>query len=979
MTRFYPKLCLVFLLSSGIAFQTVAQKQPVLRGNVVNLNTQEEVPFVHIYFPELDKGSIAGLKGEFELVLPLATKENTPVIFSSVGFKDVQLHWSSSLGVLKVEMQEEFLELEEVEVRPLDPTELIREAGRRIVENYGADSAFLQGYYKNYTLLDGKNLRYTEAFIDLIKPPYAMHNERLNQVSDSIHVREVRTKPSAFDDWKIMLLTPWELNSYLLLNRDVARDFTSSWQMNEFASSYTYELEDPVILHDRPAYKIKISPIKKKKNGVWLGHLYLDQETLAFVKVDFRSSPKLFKDFTNAFGYQVVTNLYRFHYNEGEWREVIQYRYKDGKWIFDEVNSSKHFVVTSKKRDMDHVLLEQTLHYKTDYESEMPKGQDVDFLPHDVGQANTYFEKNYREAFWKNFDSAQGIETDGKLYGFKSPEMETKPYVFTRRDTLKGTLTPIRTAFDVGFYHLDVEVFPEEELISGSSLVRFQVKEATRRIQLDLYSGMQIDSIVYQSRHLTFSREFDAVFIDFTDQLNIGSIEEVTVYFQGRPLDYDPTIPMYASFLWIKDEEGNPFIQAICQGYGASGWWPNKDHLSDEPDSVRISITFPSDLKAVANGRKIEEANLEYGKTRSTWAVSYPINNYNIILNIGKYENLTNRVPSLVGELDVEYHFLQGHREITAQKSSFIVPVLETYEKFFGPYPFPRDGIKFLETPHAMEHQSAIALGMEYFREEEKDWNEFSDGDFAKSWIPSQLFLHEFAHEWWGNSVSCGDNAELWLHEAFATYAEVLFVEDRFGYESSQIYINSIWPREGVLNPIIGKFGVNHIHYDIWNMYDKGAHFLNSLRKTVADDSLWFGFLKQIQTRFRHRVITTQDILHLLNEWTGKDFSMFFDHYLNQSSLPKLQYFPEKTEGGFYMNYRLNVSLGSVEIPIGYSLENGGDKRLFPTAEWQKILIKEKEIAGFQFDERSFLLDFERLQTDQISGSSEIGRQPIRR
>ncbi|HSF53056.1 MAG TPA: M1 family aminopeptidase, partial [Algoriphagus sp.] len=912
MNQLYSKFCIVLFLFIGIASESLSQQ--IFRGKVVNLETQEEVPFAHIYFPELDKGTIAGLKGDFELALPTTIKERTPVIFSCMGFKTVQMPWSSSLGNVKVEMEEEFLELEGVEIKPEDPAELIREAGRRIVQNYGTDSSYLQGYFKNFTLLDGKNLRYTEAFIDLIKPPYVMHDEEQDQVSDSIHIREVRTKPSEFDDWKIMLLTPWELNTYLLMNRDVARDFSSRWQMNEFASSYTYELEDPVMLEGRPTYKIKIKPIKGKKYGNWLGHIYLDQETLAFVKIDFRSHPKLFKDLRNDFGYQVVTNLYKFHYNEGEWREVIQYRYKDGIWKFDEVNSSKHFVVTSMKRGMDRVPLIQTLHYKTEYDSQMPKGVDFDFLPHDVGQANTYFEKNYRADFWRAFDFSRGIEMDEKMYGFKSSDFEPKPYEFSKFDTLKGALTPLRTAFDVGFYHLDVEVFPEEEFIAGSSLVRFKVTAPTQRIQLDLYSKMDIDSIIYQGENLTFSREFDAVFIDFPRVLSMGNTEEVTVYFRGRPLDYDPMIPMYASFLWINDEEGNPFIQAICQGYGASGWWPNKDHLSDEPDSARISVTFPSDLKAISNGRKIEELDLGNGKFRSSWTVSYPINNYNMILNIGKYEQFTKLVPAIEGELDVEYHFLEGHREITEQKSEFIIPVMETFEKYFGPYPFPRDGIKFLETPHAMEHQSAVALGTEYFREEEKKWTEFTDEDFKKSWIPSQILLHEFAHEWWGNSVSCTDNAELWIHEAFATYAEVLFIEEHFGYESGQIYINSIWPKGDNPNPIIGKFGLNHVHYNIWGMYDKGAHVLNSLWKMVGDDAVWFAFLKEIQRKFKYQNITTSDILNLLNERSGKDFSKFFDSYLKESILPKLEYFLEKSEEDFTVNYRLNVDLGEVKI-----------------------------------------------------------------
>lgn len=960
MNQRYSKLCLLILLCLWVDFSIFAQQ--VFRGKVVNRQTQEVIPFAHIYFPEFDKGAIAGLKGDFELSVPSSAKAQTPVIISCMGFKPVQLAWSPGMDNLKVELEEQLVDLQGVEVKPEDPVALLREAARRIPENYGKDSAFQQGYYKNFTLLNGKNHRYTEAFVDIVKPPFRNHDFEDDHVGDSIQVREVRTKPTEFPDWKVGLMTPWELNVYLLSTRDVARDFDSSVQLENFLSSYYFEIEDRVLFEGRSTYKIKLEPRKNKKNGIWLGHIFLDEESLAFVKFDFRSSPKVFKKLKSDFGYLVVSNLYKVHYDDGEWREVIQYRMQDGIWIIDEVNSSKHFVVSSKPRDWDEVPIVQMLHYKTQSASKMPQGVKFEFLSNDLGRANTFFEKNYRADFWREFDLSQGVEMDEKQYGFKNSDLEAKPYVFNKLDTLKGTLTPIRTAFDVGFYHLDVEVFPEEEIIAGSSLVRFKVVEPTRRIQLDLYSRMEIDSIVYQGQSLNFAREYDAVFIDFPNMLSLESTEEVKVFFRGRPLDFEPAIPMYASFLWVNDEEGNPWIQAICQGYGASGWWPNKDHLSDEPDSARISITFPSDLKAISNGRKTEEKVLGNGKIRSSWAVSYPINNYNIILNIGKYEMISTSVEGLEGQLDVEYHYLEGHRELTEKKSSYIEPVLKTFEKYFGPYPFPRDGIKFLETPHAMEHQSAVALGMEYFRDEEKSMSQFSNADFAKSHIPGQILLHEFAHEWWGNSVSCTDNAELWIHEAFATYAEVLFIEDHYGYESGQIYLQSLKPKTVPENPVIGKFGVNHVHYNIWPMYDKGAYFLNTLRKMIADDPLWFELLREIQSKFKYQLITTSDILQLLNEKTNKDFSLVFDQYLYQTEIPKLEYYFESDGGDSTLHFRLDRNLGKVDFPVGFSVKKEGATQILPTTEWRKIQLTNVKLEDFEFEEMGWLLDFEQVK-----------------
>ncbi|GAA0877675.1 hypothetical protein GCM10009119_06430 [Algoriphagus jejuensis] len=944
---------LLFLL-----FEVSAQTQS-LKGKVISKQTGEEIPFAHIYLPESGKGAIAGLKGDFELALPMALPEQVLLRVSCLGFKDAELSWSIGSGFLEIALEEEFLDLQGVEIRPEDPVALLRAAALNIPKNYGSDSAFIQGYYRNSAMLDNKALRYTEAFIDIIQPPYELHDAEQDLVGDSIHVREVRTKPTEFEDWKVQLMTPFENNTYQFLFRDVARDFTSSVQREMFISNYHFELEDRVSIEGRPAYKISLQPKTNHKYAIWSGHLYLDVETLAYVKIDFISTEKAFKKLKSQAAFILVSNLYKFHYKAGEWREVIQSKFDGERWVLDEINSSKVFEISSKPRGMDHAPLVYTLHFKADKKSQVPANYSKPFLSNDIGQANTYFQENYDSEFWVAFDQSRGVETK-EVYGFKEVSPDQKPYEFSRLDTLKGALTPLRTAYDVGFYHLDVEVFPEEEVIAGSSLIRFKVIESTDKIQVDLYSQMQIDSILYQSQALDFSREHDAVTVRFPESLKRDSTEEIQVYFRGRPLDFDPQIPMYASFLWTQDANDHPWIQAICQGYGASGWWPNKDHLSDEPDSARISIIHPADLVSIANGRKVGEYSLGNGKTRTSWAVSYPINNYNLILYLGNYETLKGQLVGLEGTMAFEMDVLKDHVAIGEKKKSQVQPVLDSFEKYFGPYPFPRDGIRFVDAPHAMEHQSAVALGTEFFTEEEKDWEEYTNENFAKGWIPAQLLLHEFAHEWWGNSLSCTDNAELWIHEAFATYAESLFLEDRYGYESAQIYLNSMRTEMKHETPLIGEFGLNHIHYDIGDMYTKGALFLDALRK-LAGDEVWFAYLKELQTTFRHQSITSQDLEELLSERTGQDLSLLFQHYLHEKELPKLEYYVKSQDGKTTLFYRLDKDLGAVKIPVVLNTISKKEVKIYPTMEWQDLSLDVDSAENFKFDESSFLLEYSKI------------------
>ena len=947
---------LFFLFLSLFTANTFSQSIK-LTGKVIDKFSREAIPFANIAETQSNASTVADIYGDFSLNF---TRENASIRVSCMGYKPVLVTLAKGQTRLTIEMEQDIIQLQAVDVKPLDPLALLMESIRRIPENHGKETTMISGYYHNFTLLGEKNLRYTEAFLDIFKPPFAFHDNKRNVVGDSVIVREVRTKPSEVDDWKIMAMTPWELHVFLLQNRDVARDFTSSVMSKEWLDSYQYELEDLVSFEGRPTYKIKLHPKKSKRYGIWNGYIYVDEATYAFAKWDVWSTERAFNKLTSNAGYIMVTNLYKFHYKEGEWREAFQYKIKDGIWYLDEVNSGKHFIVNSRKRDMDHIPLVQKLHFKTSAFRRNAVLPDSGFLSHDLGRANKFFEENYRPEFWRSFDQSRGIETDERKYGMKNNFPESKPYQFSRLDTLKGTLTPLRTAIDVGYYHLDVEVFPKEETIQGSSLIRFKVLEPTNKIQIDLYSGMKIDSIVQRSKALEFEREYDAVYVLFGETLKKDEIEEIKVYFGGRPLDFDPLTPMFASFLWFSDENGNPWIQAICQGYGASGWWPNKDHQSDEPDSVSISITNPSEFVAVSNGRLVEKLGLEDNKTKTTWHVSYPINNYNITLNIGKYDQVKKIFPSQEGEVDVEYHVMDYHLANVPSKYEITGKALKTFEKYFGPYPFPRDGIKFVETPHAMEHQSAVALGFEYFQDPETDSANAAKPDFAAGELPDQMLLHEFAHEWWGNSVSCTDNAELWIHEAFATYAELLFIEEQYSYEESLVYLNAMKPSVSNKQPVIGHFGVNHVHYNIWDMYVKGALFLNTLRHVIDNDSLWFETVKGIPRDFKYQSINTDQVLEYFNQKTGKDLRPLFDQYLRLTEVPVLEIQMKEESSGNVLQYRWKANAEGFSMPITFQIVPNDKKLLNPNSEWQELELGTYQLQDLDFHTDRFYFDVEK-------------------
>ncbi|MBX2842422.1 MAG: carboxypeptidase-like regulatory domain-containing protein [Flammeovirgaceae bacterium] len=924
-----------------------------IQGKITDKQTLESISFAHVIIEGTQTGAISDLHGEFILDIPERYRERR-IEVSCLGYQTARISLEDlSQSSVKIILEQSTVQLKEVVVNPENPIELLNEAFRRIPHNYDTVATVMSGYYKMSSLLGDRNIKYTETFIDIFKNPYQAYRKGEKIKGDSIHLREVRTKRSEVEDWKLKAMLHWESDIYQLRFRDFVNDFSSKKNNYEtFIKSYHFEIEKMVIINGRNTYKISVTPKKNKKKALWNGYIFLDEGSKAFVKLDVVSSKKLFKKLKADIGYIISSKLYNVNYDEGEWKESISYQIIDGKWRFKEVNSSKQFVISSKKRTIEKELVNVTLHYSTDSVKINSVLQDTtDFLNPRLQwwAKEKYISNKYKKYFWEAFDQQRNIVSDDVYLGQKDAIIhENKVYAYTKLDTLQGALTPIRTFYDVGFYHLDVEVFPKEEILKGSSLIRFRVIEPSDRMQIDLYSGMSVDSITFKGNLLNFEREFNAIYIDLPALLKKNSTEEIKVYFSGHPVDFNPEIPMYASFLWLEDLNGNPWIQAICQGYGASGWWPNKDHLSDEPDSAAISVTVPTGLDVISNGRLQQKVQLENNRTRSDWFISYPINNYNITLNIGKYEHFGDKYISVDDTLDLDYHMMPYNLKTARNKLTMVKPMLQTYEKYFGPYPFPKDGFKLLETPHAMEHQSCVALGYEYFNDSEDIGNELPEPDFENGSVDFQIVLHETAHEWWGNSVSCTDNAELWIHEAFATYAEALYIEEFYGYNNSQLYLNGMKNLVKNKTPIIGKFNVNHIHYNIDDMYYKGALILNTLRHVVNNDSLWFATLKGIQSTFKYQQVSTDDIVNYINQETGTDYTYFFDQYLRYPEIPKLELVFEKKEGKTYLNYRWVTNVNKFVMPLEYAIEKGNSKFFSPTNNWQKMELLNTEMERFK-------------------------------
>jgi aminopeptidase N len=491
-------------------------------------------------------------------------------------------------------------------------------------------------------------------------------------------------------------------------------------------------------------------------------------------------------------------------------------------------------------------------------------------------------------------------------------------------DSLRGQNGPARAWWDVAFYDLRVKVSPSDSTISGVSHISYRIIGPAKEMQVDLQEPLVIDSVVQKGKKFTFRRDGNAWFVAVQPQPKSG-MNRISVYYHGKPrVAKNP--PWDGGFAWGADSLGNRWIATACQGLGASVWWPTKDIQSDEPDSQAVSITVPGDMQNVSNGRLRGVTKNPDGTATWNWFVAEPINNYNIAVNAGHYAHIEDSYQGEAGKLTLDYWPLAYHKDVATKQFAQVKPMMACFEKWFGPYPWYKDGYKLIETGHlGMEHQSGIAYGNHY--QNGYRGRDLSGSGQGLDW--DFIIVHESAHEWWGNSLTSADLADMWIHEGFGNYAEGIYVECLRGKEAGAAY--NIGNRRGIRNdkPIVPEFGLNH--EGSGDMYPKGGNMLHTIRQVVNDDEKWRGILRGLQKTFRHQIVTGKQVQDYISKQGGYDFSTVFQQYLTTTQIPELEY---KIDGTA-VSYRWTNVVPGFKLPIRVGLPATGWSLVTPTESWQ--------------------------------------------
>ncbi|RZK23699.1 MAG: M1 family peptidase [Hymenobacter sp.] len=500
--------------------------------------------------------------------------------------------------------------------------------------------------------------------------------------------------------------------------------------------------------------------------------------------------------------------------------------------------------------------------------------------------------------------------------------------VFSRADSLRGGQSALRTCYDIKYYHLDVKLDVAQRALSGTNQFRFTATRDFTRLQFDLFANLAVGRVLYRGKALPFTREANAVFVTFPQAIKQGSHDEFTVEYSGQPT-VAKKAPWDGGLVFAQDAAGQPFVATACQGVGASIWWPCKDQQADEVDSMAISVAVPAGLKDVSNGRLRGTKKLPGGYVRYDWAVSNPINNYDVALNVADFTHFSDVYQGESGPLTLDYWVLpENLAKAKTQFAANVKPMLKSMEYWFGPYPFYKDGYKLVDAPHlGMEHQSAVAYGNKY--QNGYLGRDRSGTGWGEKW--DFIIIHESGHEWFGNNITTKDIADMWVHESFTTYSEALFVESQFGKQTGQEYLHG--QRRNIQNdaPIIGPYGVNK--EGSGDMYDKGSNLLNMLRTALNDDAKWRSILRGLGKTFYHQTVTGQQVIDYINKEAGRDFSRVFAQYQQHATLPVLEMRVEKGQ----LLGRWVAAVPGFDLPVRVRTKGGEYRFVIPTTKWAAL------------------------------------------
>lgn len=481
--------------------------------------------------------------------------------------------------------------------------------------------------------------------------------------------------------------------------------------------------------------------------------------------------------------------------------------------------------------------------------------------------------------------------------------------------TSGGKLKPEQAIMDVRHYTIALNVNFEQKSIDGYTTVDVIMAKPTKVLILDLLDSLNVSAVLVNNKKQIFDHKNGLITVNLNKELPAGKAA-IKVLYGGKPrIAKRP--PWDDGFSWTRDSTGHQWLAITAEQTGGKIYFPSKDHPSDEPnEGADLIITVPKDL--VVAGPGLLKGVTKKGNTATFhWKTNYSTNNYSLLFNVGDYKMVSSSYKSVAGNtVPVQFYVLNEHADKAPNFLELVIKAVHQKEKYFGEYPWAKEKVGIVETPHlGMEHQTLNAYGNKF------RYTKVGGEDF--DW----LMYHEFGHEWWGNKVTARDWADYWIHEGIDTYADALpvlelegkaayikrFKESAYGFRNKQ--------------PIILGKDIDEASAYNSDIYGKGGFFMHTLNY-VMGDSTFFPTLKGFATdpKFTYdNGNVTDDVEQYFSKAYGKSLKPLFDIYLrtvnkmevNVKALPRDKYLVKIT----------NIDM---ELPLDITTDAGVQRMMVP-------------------------------------------------
>lgn len=461
--------------------------------------------------------------------------------------------------------------------------------------------------------------------------------------------------------------------------------------------------------------------------------------------------------------------------------------------------------------------------------------------------------------------------------------------------------------YDLVYHRIVWHVSPDTLCIAGSVTSYLRFTENASSVYFDMSDSLTADSVYFEGSKVDFQHSGNALQIFLPSDYAAGVLDSTTVYYHGVPPSSG-----FGSFVITQHDSINN-LWTLSEPYGASDWWPCKQGLDDKIDSTDIYLVTPEAFRGGTLGLLVSD-DTAGGYRTDHWKGRYPVATYLIGISVSNFDQFSLYAP--YGEDSVLFYNLvyPENWDDAVAGINAIVPAFELYVQLFGDYSFAKEKYGHMQFGWGggEEHQTMSSVTRFSF----------------------DLLVHEMAHQWFGDRVTCGSWRDIWLNEGFAVYCNMLCYDYIPG-------IHQYWHPylDGTRNSIVtqpdGSVWVDDTTdvYRIFNgrlTYSKGAFVLHMLHWVLGDSAFFGGIQNYLNDPMLiYGFARTSDLQQHLEDAADTSLTEFLQEWFYGQGYPSYHFlWSQDADHTVHISVSQTTSDPSVQfftMPLPVRLKAGND------------------------------------------------------